>query len=187
VKKNLPAYRYELFIKVLEQRVAAVQKEIEQLRGMERLYNIVKDTMEEARLPQEQDISVSSSYIFVHVTAGPADRLDSFAPVVKALGERLCAADLRNDPEPAVSMGGHAPSVAYVWNIDGFSKTIYLTVHIPKEGLPDVEVTEMDRVTTERQYVLKRIEPPTYTSPQFPVAAGPEAGLVAALDPEVPF
>jgi len=184
MSKNLPAYRYELFVKVFEKRVSAVQKEIEQLRGMEQLYNLLKDAMESVRLPNEQRIAVSAYNIIATIVATPTDRLANFDAAVKAIGGRLLDAGRHYDGEPSVCMGGGWCVVDYQWHVK--SKGVWLTIKVPAEGLPDLEVTEMERVTQERQYVLRPIDPPAYAvPPNLQTAAGREAAL--AIDEEILF
>jgi len=185
MSKNLPAYRYELFVKVFEKRVSAVQKEIEQLRGMEQVYNLLKDAMESLRLPNEQDIVVSTYYIFVKIVATPMDRLAGFDTAVKAIGRRLLDAKLHHDGEPAVRMGGDWCDVDYIWNCRN-GRGVWLTIRVPDCGLPDLEVTELERVTQERRYVLRPIDPPAYAvPPNLQTAAGREAAL--AIDEKIVF
>jgi hypothetical protein len=188
--KNLPAIRYELFIKAFEKRVTAVQREIEQLRGMEQLYNIVKDAMEAVRLPNEQRLNLHTYNLFAGFRATPTDRLSTFDPVVKAIGDRLRAAGL-HDGEPSVSMGGSACDVDYKWRMA--SRGIWLTIDVPDKGMADLAVEVETRTTQEQHYTIRHIEPRSHPAPaRFERFQSDNLGVIeATLDAvereEVPF
>jgi hypothetical protein len=188
MSRNLPAYRYDVFIKAFEAHVAAHQQQIDALRGMERPYNLVKEALEAVRLPHEQELILAHASVSVTMTATPDTLLSAFDPLVEAIGKRLLGAQLHRDGEPAVDVSGtFRPEVEYRWRLIDYTKSVLLTVAIPEAGLPDLKVERVKHVTEWESYRLTRIEAPTWAAPAFPVAAGPEAGLVAALDDEVPF
>jgi ribosome-associated translation inhibitor RaiA len=161
--KNLPAYRYELFTKAFEKRVTAAQQAIDQLRKLEAPYNLLKDAMEAERLPNEQHIIMDSGRVSVHVTATSYDSLEAFEALASRLGKRLRDAKMHRDGVPATSHGGTVCCLWFRWMCGAFMVTIF--VNVPTAGMRDVAVTVRERQTIETEYVLQRIEPPSYPAP----------------------
>jgi hypothetical protein len=182
--KNLPAYRYELFIKVFEAKVAAAQREIENARRMEGLYNLVKEAMEVARLPNYQNISFHSSWLIATVIATPTDRIATFDEAAKIIGARLHKADMHRDGEPAIGYGTYSCSVSYVWHLG--DKRVSLAISVPESGLIDLAVTKHIETSECEVFKLNRIEPPSYAAPPAFKTVG-DHPAVSAADDEILF
>lgn len=168
MKTNLPAHRYDLFIKAFEKKVTAAQAAIDALRAMEQPYNTVKDAMEAARLPNEQHIHMEARSIAVSVGATPKDTLAGLEGLAAAIGHRLLAAGMHRDGKPSTSHGGCACCLWFVWQCKTeragpFQVRLY--VHVPTDGMLDCEVVKTERRTVEDHYELKRLELPAYAAP----------------------
>jgi hypothetical protein len=161
--RNLPAHSYDVFIKAFEQKVTAAQLAIERLRKVEAPYNILKEVMEAARLPNDQSIVMDPGYVSVHITATPDDSLEAFEALASCIGERLLKARLHGDGVPATSHGGSLCCLWFLWCCDAFD--VRLLVHVPAKGMRDVEVAARDRHTVEREYVIARVERHVWRAP----------------------
>lgn len=193
MKTNLPAYRYDLFIKAFEKKVTAAQAAIEALRAMEQPYNVVKDAMEAARLPNDQQMNMDAKSIGVHLHATPADTLRGLETLAQTIGQRLLAAGMHGDGNPATSHGGSSCCLWFAWNckterVGGFQVRLYVSV--PHTGLRDCEVIKSERHTVETDYQLKRIEPPRHAAPEHfsrTQSDGLDVARAALNDDEIAF
>jgi hypothetical protein len=192
MKTNLPAIRYDLFIKAFEKKVTAAQAAIEALRAMEQPYNTVKDAMEAARLPNEQHIHMEARSISVSLQATPADTLAGLEALAAAIGQRLLGAGMHGDGQPATSHGGCACCLWFVWQCKTeragpFQVRLY--VHVPDDGMLDCEVVKTERRTVEDHYELRRIEIPGRPAPEH-FSRTKSDGLEAAraeLEDPIPY
>jgi hypothetical protein len=169
VKTNLPAIRYDLFIKAFEKKVTAAQAAIEALRVMEQPYNVVKDAMESARLPNDQHMNMDARSIGVMLHATQADSLEALETLAQTIGQRLFAAGMHHDGDPATSHGGSSCCLWFAWNCNterAGSFQVRLYVSVPTAGLRDCEVIKSERQTVETDFQLKRIEPPRHAAPE---------------------
>jgi hypothetical protein len=181
--KNLPAYRYELFVKAFEKKVTAAQQAIERMRQMEQPYNILKEVMEAERLPNEQQIWMESSYIAAHVTATENDSLEAFETLAARIGKALLDAKLHRDGVPATSHGGSTSCLWFCWHCGKFDARLF--VKVPETGMRDVKVLQVERKTVDYDYVMQRIEPKTYPAPDSFKSGSPTASELARIEAEL--
>jgi len=154
--RNLPALTYDVFIKAFEKKVTAAQLAIDRLRKVEAPYNVVKEVMEAARLPNDQDLVMDPGYVCARVTATPDDSLEAFEELAARIGERLKKAKLHPDGIPATSHGGLTCCLWFIWHCPTFD--VRMLVLVPEKGMRDVRVTAHDRRTVERQYLIVRVQ-----------------------------
>jgi hypothetical protein len=124
--------------------------------------------MEAVRLPNEQTMHMEARAIAVHLHATPTDTLDGFETLAQTIGQRLLAAGMHRDGEPATSHGGSMCCLWFAWQCKTEwtgSFQVRLYVSVPTDGLRDCTWVKTERRTVETNYELKRIEPPTYTAP----------------------
>jgi hypothetical protein len=164
-----PAPRYDLFIKAFEKHVAGVQAQIEQVRGMERTYNIARTALEAAKLPNEIRLTVSGSNVKLDIQATNRDCQAIFAPLIEDIGKRLLDAGLHKDGEPAKRDGGMWHELVRYWNLDEGAKQVRIEIAVPREGMRDLKWKVIDRPTTYQEYTAIGLEVENPNDP-LPVA-----------------
>ena len=75
--RNVPALRYDLFIKAFEKEVTAAQSRIKAIEAMEQPYNLVKEALEAAKLPNDTTLSLSPSVVKIVMQDRKSTRLNS--------------------------------------------------------------------------------------------------------------
>jgi hypothetical protein len=166
-----------------------VQREIERLRAMEQPYNIVKEAMEAARLPNDQHITMDPAYIGVSVTATPADSLSYFESLAEMIGQRLVANRMHKDGMPATRHGGCACCLWFTWRCEvpphkrAFQARLY--VALPISGLTDCDVIECTRTSVDIEYEVRRKEPATYRAPEGFTTGFPTTAELARIEADL--
>lgn len=183
--KNLPSLRYDLFIRLLEKEATALQARYRALESMEHPYNVVKEALEAANLPNEQKLTCSHGDITATITATPTDLASELEKFIASIGKRLREDGLHKSGEPARSDGGSLRALWGYWICShprAGSFYVYIHIEVPESGLPDLDVISQERKSITREWNLIRRERPTYTTNIKTVGE-----REAALDPEVPF
>ncbi len=85
----LPSKKYDIFIQAFEKKVAEAQKEIEFYNSLQRLYQVVWETVNTFDLPNDGGIHMTNGGISIVFTVLETDTYDTFNDIVKALSRSL--------------------------------------------------------------------------------------------------
>lgn len=166
--RNVPALRYDLFIKAFEKEVTAAQSRIKAIEAMEQPYNLVKEALEAAKLPNDTTLSLSPSVVKIVMHALPSDFLTMFDALCTEIGSRLLTAGLHKDGIPSRTDGGWWHHLQRSWRCFDHDQpcTVMLEVELPDEGLRDLALEKIERTTTVIDYRLTPRDPATYVAPK---------------------
>lgn len=92
---QVPSKRYDLFIQFFEKKVDEAQKQIEELRKFEPLYNVAREVLEKHDISNAVKIQNVGSYLSVNIIAGEEDHYKDFVPIVKDICKALIRLKLR--------------------------------------------------------------------------------------------
>jgi hypothetical protein len=142
---KVPSPRYAQFITVFEKEVTAAQERSKNIEAMEYPYNIVKEAVEKHNLPNDSDIILHETGINITIMAVPSDSIKTFNSLITTIGECLLKSNIHKDGLPSCVNGGNWYSMFRKWsgkNPKNSNKccSIELTIHLPIEGLIDIEV-----------------------------------------------
>lgn len=160
--RKVPVPRYPQFITAFEHEVDEAQKRIKLLEKMERPYSVVTAALEEVDLPNQIIVKMRPTQIKIDAVALETDSTGTFKPMIDNIGAKLFAADLHSDGEPSVCAGGWWRCLEYGWsrvdkNEKGFpfvALSVNLQIDLPLKGLIDLEVKQVERVSTDYRYEI---------------------------------
>lgn len=146
-KANVPAPRYELFTSAFEKKVAAYQEIIRATEKSEQVYNICRDALERAKLPNDVKLDLAPKGVSIEIEALPTDKLALFQRAFEMIGEGLVAARLRNNTEPAIGDVRWRSGITAVFHVKcpltAMMSKVEISVYMPSEGIADLDcVTE---------------------------------------------
>jgi hypothetical protein len=171
----VPAQRYDLFIKAFERKVAEAQQKIEKLRGLEQIYNVVRDVLERFKLPNATTLNMTSDGVAIGIHGAASDSTETFEPLTKAMGEALVRAGLRTNPEPASRIGGWWHDINHIWRVGEDNRVVTLSIDVPDpDGFRDLDVITVTRQSESYEYELRPRTPVEHGHAHFrTVADGP--------------
>src|SRR5262245_37363485 len=148
IKKNVPAKRYDIFIKAFEKFVADKQQEVAKADKLMRPYEAVRAALEEARLPNDTDFVLLANSIDLKVYISEEDRRPPFEKLIEDIGARLLDANLHHDGSPSRSEGGRY--WRYAWRLVSEGKTyppsVNLCLEMPNKSGKYITVTKEEQI-----------------------------------------
>jgi hypothetical protein len=160
---NVPSRRYLQFITAFEKAVENAQRHIKRIETMECPYNLVQSALEEANIPNDIVLTLTSTGIEVIVYALPNNSIEIFENLSARIGEKLKNSRLHESGIPSCIKGGSSCQIRYIWhgkNINNSTITygVSLNIIIPNGGLIDLKVETVDYTQTYslRDYVFTK-------------------------------
>lgn len=155
----------EPFSKVLESELHEAEQRFLRIKSCEPLYEILHGVLKDARLCNDVSLKRPQSYseshksLTAHIHALPGNYMIEFDAVVAEIGKRLVAAGYHDNGIPAVNdKYSTCPWKEFKWKVWDKNScsltTIYLYIHLPDNGIMDVDVRKDDIKTTTRMYRL---------------------------------
>jgi len=159
---QVPAPRYVQFITAFEKEVTAAQERIKKLEGMEYPYNIIKNTLEEARLPNDINLSLTENSVDIQFVAIPSDSMKGLNVFIESIGKSLLKNNIHRDGIPACYDGGTWYNMSRKWygkNPRNSNKycVVNLFIELPIEGLIDLEIEKTEYTYTNIGFTYKFI------------------------------
>lgn len=160
--------RCDIFINMFEQKVAKVQQVINQLREMEKLYNITSGVVNKWTIENDVKVELTESCIMVNVAGISTDSCRTIASLAQSLQDKLVELELKT-PE---IFDGNSIQTNFYWSFmykEILSKqikhrSITLTYTVPEEGILDISWEKTtktysyeDRVLVSRNKVPTKI------------------------------
>jgi len=145
----VPSNRYPIFIDAFEKFVTRQQHAIREAEKMQRPYMIVRDAFEAAKLPNDVSIALRANLIDVDIVLLSADRLSSFFPIVRAIGDGLKTHGLHFDGVPGTEKMAWNPKLRFFWHLRTFS-CVMIWLHMPEGGVAGCPVAWQEKQSIER-------------------------------------
>lgn len=102
----VPAPRFDIFITAFEKFVHQRRKEIEAVDLLMRPYEIVREAMENARLPNDNKLELITNGIRADIRVEPDNKPGPYWALAAAIGYGLHKANLHETGEPAIDRLG---------------------------------------------------------------------------------
>lgn len=165
--QKLPAPRYDVFIRLLQQEALEAEKRMLRLASLESLYELVRNTLEDMEVLNAtlrfNEYSEFYRCVSITISAKANDSMSEFDAIAAEIGTRLRLAG-HHDGVPTVTDESPVwPCKEFEWKIPDGShiKNVCLHVILPTDGIADVEVVAEQRQTTAIRYKLqKRVNNP---------------------------
>lgn len=141
METNLPAKRYDLFIKAFEKEVEKAQEKIKAMDRLMRPYEICRAALEKADLKNETKLELRDDGIRIVIVPLQDDQKDFYAEVMSSLKSDLVAAKLHPTGIPAD--GETSFDFFHYWNLHGFSSRpprIEIRIDVPISGTDYIEI-----------------------------------------------
>lgn len=140
-KHPMPSKRYDIFITAFEKVVAEKQKEIAAIDGLMRPYEIVRQALERAKLPNDASIYLLPGKIKVDIPLQDTDGMAVFVPLLKDIGQELVLARLRLKETPMMEQSAFRR--IFTWKLIKMDNVPSVEVHlcVPYNGTEKVKIT----------------------------------------------
>jgi len=138
----VPSHRYDIFLTFFEKKVHALQQEVENMRRAERIYNIAREELEKAKLPNDIRLDTRGECVDIDIHITEENHWKHFLPLIEALGKRVRP----EDPVPAFS-GVSTATLHWYWSKE-CNTILYVTAFIPWKG---TKFCRVDTITETRQ------------------------------------
>ena len=146
LKSNVPAKRYDLFIKAFEKEVEKAQAKIRKMDGLMRPYESCRAALEKANLVNETELSLHEQGITIRIVPLDDDRKGFCDQLLKDIGASLKQANLHADGQPADSVC--SCDFYYRWRLRGFEgniPTVTVRLDVPLAGTKYIKIIETNR------------------------------------------
>lgn len=158
---QVPAKRYDLFIKAFEKKVEEAQKQIAAMDRLMRPYEICRAALELAELENETSLDLRSDGILIRIVPLDHDREEFYHPILQKIGSELLRANLHKDGIPTSSSSSY--DFYHIWRLncpttESRPPTITLRIDVPLEGTSYIEILKSEpRVQTYTEVERKPI------------------------------
>lgn len=152
--------RCDIFINMFEQQVAKVQQEINELREMEKLYNITSDVVNKWTIENDVKVELNRSSIFVKITGIESDTSVKVNALAQSLHDKFVELQMR-----APDTFNSPDQISFYWNFTykdiNTKKNAYRSVNIsykvPDNGNVDLmwSITNKSYTYEDRDLVLR--------------------------------
>lgn len=153
--------RCDIFVNMFEQRVAKIQQEVNELREMEKLYNITSDVVNKWTIENDVKVELNRSSIFVSITGIESDTSAKVNALAQSLQDKFVELGMR---EPDTF--DRPDQTNYYWNFTykdiNTKKNAYRSVNIsyavPENGNRDLMwvTTKKSLSYEDRDLVLRK-------------------------------
>lgn len=155
--------RCDIFINMFEQQVAKVQQQINELREMEKLYNITSDVVNKWTIENDTKVELNRSSIFVKITGVESDTSAKVNALAQSLHNKFVELGMK-DPLTFNDMDQTSFYWTFTYKDINTKKNAYRSVNIsydvPYNGNVDLMwVTTKKSYTYEDKSLVLRKEP----------------------------
>lgn len=153
---NLPAKRYPIFQTAFEKKVAEIQLEIKKLDELQGLYSRAREALIKANLDNEVRLEMYGQWstVSIRIYLKDGDTMDTFHPLLGAIGDGLTAHRLHHDGLPAERQGDYDRTFVWRCGPDG-TKKLELILDVPWNGTDCIEI-QTEEKHVERTEIAHR-------------------------------
>lgn len=147
--------RYPLFISAFKKEVTKVRTQVEKMRDMEEVYNMVCEVFAQRDLNNSMKINMDADMISISVDLVPADVLKPFMEIVEEITAKMQESGLRNDPTPKPKLRSDlTPQVVWIWSCVKNKKysLVRLCLNVPHSGCANAVVKQIVEMSESCTY-----------------------------------
>lgn len=151
---QVPARRYDIFIKAFEKEVHEAQLRIKKMDRLMKPYELVREALERFRMPNTHDLRLDATEVVVIIVPTDDDHWNAFDPLLEDIGKGLAGAKLHSSGVPSVD---HEFGLDwnYRWRLiiaDGTVSTVRVRIDVPYSGTRYIKVTETKEARVDSIY-----------------------------------
>ena len=131
---QVPAKRYDVFLTAFEKEVTKAQERIKKLDRFQRVYEICRLALEDAKLENETKLLLQEEGVEVVIVPLQADKEGFYSQIIKDIGSGLLQAGLHSTGEAA--FGTTSYDFCHKWRLVKISNlaTVQVRIDVPFTG-----------------------------------------------------